>query len=163
MYVCVSVCLRLCVCVNVYACLCFCALSARAGPPLTPQRGHQSDLTGITMRIVSCQRIWTTAHPQTTSLVYLVVLGHPSRHDELDHPPLVALHGHGGAEVLHGLLVGHVQQRLAVDGDQLVVDAKASVLRGPEGGVRETRVTMTLRFRFWTNAVFCVTAKMAFF
>lgn len=59
---------------------------------------------------------------------HLVPFGHPSGHDQLDHPALVPLRWHGLAQRLHGVLVGFSQQRLSVDSDQLVVDTKPSVL-----------------------------------
>jgi len=55
-------------------------------------------------------------------LGYLMVFGHVPDHDELNHPPLVALDGHGCAQCLHGVLVGHPMQRLPVDCNELVVD-----------------------------------------
>lgn len=60
---------------------------------------------------------------------HLAPLGHASGHNQLDRPTLVALRGHGLAQRFHGVLVGLPQQRLPVDGDQLVVDAETAVLR----------------------------------
>lgn len=62
------------------------------------------------------------------SCSHLAPLGHSARYDQLDHAALVALHRHGLPQRLHGVLVGLPQQRLPVDGDQLVVDTQASVL-----------------------------------
>lgn len=59
---------------------------------------------------------------------HLVPFGHPPGHDQLDRAALVPLRRHGLAQRLHGVLVGFSQQRLSVDGDQLVVDPKPSVL-----------------------------------
>lgn len=66
---------------------------------------------------------------------HLVPFGHPPRHNQLDHPALVPLGGHGLAQRLHGILVGFSQQRLSVDSDQLVIDPKPPVLLQEERSV----------------------------
>lgn len=67
---------------------------------------------------------------------YLFISGYQPGHNQLDHPSLVALDGHGLAQRLHGLLVGHPAQRLPVDGDELVVNAQTSILQTTRGEVK---------------------------
>lgn len=66
--------------------------------------------------------LWDNSRP--LSDVYL----HNPENNQLDGSSGVPLLGHGAAERLHGLVVGASQQRLAVNRNQLVVDAQTSVL-----------------------------------
>lgn len=65
---------------------------------------------------------------------YLVIFGHQSSNNQLNHPSLVAFHRHRRAQRFHGVLIGHPTQRLAVDSNQLVVNAQAPILCAHQPG-----------------------------
>lgn len=60
---------------------------------------------------------------------------------QLDGAPQVALHGHGAAQGLHGVVIGAAHKWLAVDGHELIVYAQAAILQREDKGWRGRKGT----------------------